>query len=80
MSELEPGGSTVKTVRTPTYHAPAGLMAWGAYDGNADQKVDTELKPDDHLQVKFNVYLNPYHHEYIEYVSDWIPVETLMRP
>jgi len=30
------------------------------------------------LQIKFHVMLDPYFEEYVEYVSAWMPLETLM--
>ena len=65
LSELEPGGSIENTVQI------RGMLAGGGvYDPD----------PSARLKIKFDVMLTPYLEEYIEYVSDWIPVETLMRP
>lgn len=63
MSELEPGGSMTKTVNI------AGMLAMGGVE---------EPNLDVNLQVRVPIMITEDHDEYIEYVSDWLPVETLM--
>lgn len=81
LSELEPGSSIVKTIHIPSTFSIEGVYSIvGGYDQKPGDLVEIQFKPSDHLQIKFEVMLTPYFEKYIEYVSEWIPVETLMRP